>query len=220
MTFGRTMARVAGALFLVAMLTYAAGDAMVAPLLPVPGDTGNTVEQPVQAWYGLLLMFLNSLAVAAIPVLLFPTLRRHSSRVASIYLAARWLESVLLLVGILVLAWLLSGAETHPASAVAQALVAAEVCYQLAMFALGVGSVALCRLLLRERLLPAWLAWWGLAGYGLLAGGAVFALAGWDESLLLSVPGGVFELVFGLWLMTKGFALHPDRTTRDRRVSA
>lgn len=215
MNLDRMMARVAGLLFLLAMVAYAGGDALVAPLLPVTEAAGGATEEPVRAWYGLLLMFLNSVAVAAIPLLLFPAVRRHSRPVAFIYLGARWLEAVLLLVGIVMFASVLN--STLPT---AQALRTAEACYQLAMFALGVGSVALCRLLLRARLLPAWLAWWGLAGYGLLAIGSVGALAGWDQSLALSIPGGLFELVLAVWLMTKGLALHPYGTAGDRRVSA
>ena len=54
-----------------------------------------------------------------------------------------------------------------------------------------------------------WLGWWGLAGYALLAAGALSALIGHDVSLALSVPGGLFELVFGVWLMARGLGAPP-----------
>lgn len=209
MDAGKTMARVAGALFLVAMMAYGTGDALVAPLLPAPDSAADAVAPAVQAWYGLLLMVLNSITVVAIALLLYPSVRRHDRTVARAYLAARVLEGLLLFGGVLAMAFLLSGSGPHTPQAVAQARSMAGICFQLGMLVLGVGSVCLFLLLLRVRAMPGWLGWWGLAGYALLAAGALSALIGHDVSLALSVPGGLFELVLGVWLMARGLGAPP-----------
>jgi hypothetical protein len=49
-----------------------------------------------------------------------------------------------------------------------------------------------------------WLALWGLAGYAIFATGALLELLGFSYGLTLSIPGGIFELVFGIGLFTKG----------------
>jgi hypothetical protein len=74
------------------------------------------------------------------------------------------------------------------------------------MIALGTGSVFFCLLLYRARLIPRWSAAWGMAGYAFLAIGAVLELFGLPVGVLLSLPGGLFELFLGLLLIVKGFS--------------
>lgn len=51
---------------------------------------------------------------------------------------------------------------------------------------------------------------WGIGGYVLLATGSLLEMAGIPFGLYLSIPGGLFELVFAIRLMVKGF----DNTPR------
>jgi hypothetical protein len=80
-------------------------------------------------------------------------------------------------------------------------------------FFFAVGSTLFCWLLLRGRMIPAWLAWLGVLGSVLLvvilplqraelfAGGAT-----WFSSItwLMWLPMLVFEMTFALWLIVKG----------------
>ena len=69
----------------------------------------------------------------------------------------------------------------------------------------GRGALMLCWLLLRARLVPGWLAIWGLAGGALyLAQGAAAAFgSGWGP---LMAPLALQEIVLAIWLIVKGFA--------------
>jgi hypothetical protein len=71
------------------------------------------------------------------------------------------------------------------------------------MLTLGIGSTGLCYILLKGALIPRYLAWWGLAGYAIFSVGAVLEF--WDikAGLILSIPGGLFELFFGGWWLFK-----------------
>lgn len=40
--------------------------------------------------------------------------------------------------------------------------------------------------------------------------GFIGALFGFPFSLILSIPGGLFEVVLGVWLLTKGFQTVKD----------
>jgi hypothetical protein len=76
--------------------------------------------------------------------------------------------------------------------------------YWLAMTALG-RSIFFCGALLRSALLPRLLAIWGIVGYAVLALGGVLELAGYGVGLVLSVPGGLFEVAAESFLVAKGF---------------
>ena len=53
--------------------------------------------------------------------------------------------------------------------------------------------------------MPQWLAGWGVIGYALHATGAIAEIFGIPISLILLIPGGLFELALAFWLLIKGF---------------
>jgi hypothetical protein len=77
--------------------------------------------------------------------------------------------------------------------------------YQIAEMSLGLGGVLLCSLLFRTRMIPRFLAGWGVIGYTLFLVGAIAEILGIHIGLMLSIPGGLFEIVFAFWLLLKGF---------------
>jgi hypothetical protein len=141
---------------------------------------------------GPSLMLLNSVVVATIGALVFRVFRRGHLRTAATYLITRALEATLLAVGVFLLTSMGSAAGNNLA-------------YQFAMLILGVGSVPFCWALQRDRLVPGWLAVWGIVGYVVLAAGALLELIGLSVGLVLTIPGGLFEVAFGLTLIARGF---------------
>jgi Domain of unknown function (DUF4386) len=77
--------------------------------------------------------------------------------------------------------------------------------YQIAMLVLGIGSLMFCYVLYQSKLIPRFLSAWGFVGYAALAMGALLELFGLKVGLLYSIPGGLFELIFPIWLIVKGF---------------
>ena len=84
------------------------------------------------------------------------------------------------------------------------ALAANAAAYQTAMLALALGSVPMCLLLFRTRLVPRPLSVWGAAGYVVFGAGAVAEIFGAPIGVALAIPGGLFELALGAWLLLKG----------------
>lgn len=220
----RTRTRLVGALFLSAILAYGGGTALTTSVLGAPDQLAAVAANTPQFTLGTALMLANSLIVAAIGVLLFPLLRRHSAGVARVYLGGRLVEAVVLLIGIgFVFSLVALSADlmantadaTDLAARATAALEANGFAYQVAMAALGFASLFFCALLFRVRLVPRFLAAWGVVGYAVFLAGAVLELLGVAGiGLPLSIPGGLFELVFGIWLIAKGFtspALNPVR---------
>ncbi|WP_180934588.1 DUF4386 domain-containing protein [Nocardioides ungokensis] len=208
----RKTGRIVGALILAGFL-YGGGSFLIASATgtatPVPENATSLGKLSA----GAVLLLLNS--VAAIGVLVLGVLRRDHRRTAHTYLVTRTVEGVLLALaplGMLTLVLLdHGGARTSSATdsgLAGLARTAAEhgqSAYWVAMAALGVGSIFFCAALLRSGLLPRLLAVWGVVGYAVFAFGSVLELAGYGVGLALSVPGGLFELTAGIFLVVKGF---------------
>ena len=53
--------------------------------------------------------------------------------------------------------------------------------------------------------MPKFLAVHGLAGYAIFLAGAILEILGHNAGVALSIPGGLFEIAFGILLIAKGF---------------
>lgn len=92
-----------------------------------------------------------------------------------------------------------------------------------AVSAFVVGGLMYYIALYRTRLVPRWLSGWGIAAMPLMATACCLALYQGQpvtSYVALAVPIGVQEIVFGLWLLVKGFnetpALEPTHAGRQR----
>ena len=207
--------RVIGALFLLGFLSYGVGNALVASVTGASGFLSTISTHQITLVLGAFLMLLNTPVDVGKAVLFFPILEKHGKRTALAYLAAMIIEVVFLTAGVLCLliipALAQHAVDARQASAGwAKALGSLAVqantnAYQIAEMSLGLGGIFLCALLFRVRLIPRWLAGWGLIGYAILLIGFIAEIFGIHISLLFSIPGGLFELALGIWLLIKGF---------------
>lgn len=182
---GRWEGRLFGGLVLAAFGLYGFGSAVA--------------DQPI----GLLLVAANSVAVAAVGLLGHRLVRDHHPRAGAIYLGARLAEAILLAGGVFLheLADLTDADNTG---------------YLLAMIALGAGSLPFWHVVGRGPWVPNRLALWGIAGYLSLASGALIELTtGREVTVIAAIPGGLFEVVLGLYLVVRGFG---TTTRREGRV--
>jgi hypothetical protein len=160
-------------------------------------DSGDRSDSTALFVTGTALMLLNSAFVIGIGVLMFPILRPHGKATAMGYLGTRIFEGVVLAAGVVSLI-VLTGSDAIHANA---------VFYGVAEAGLGIGSLFFCALLFRIGLVPRWLAVWGFIGYACFAGGNLLELLGiTGAGLVGAIPGGLFELTFGIWLIARGFA--------------
>jgi hypothetical protein len=83
---------------------------------------------------------------------------------------------------------------------------ASQYAYQIGMIAVGLAGLMLCSTLYRAKLVPRPVAVWGLIGYAIIFCGMVSAVMGSGLALVSSIPGGLWELFIGVWLIVKGFS--------------
>ena len=197
----RRAARIVGILFLAGFFTYGVGNLIATDIVRSDDRSGSTALFVT----GAALMLLNSAFVIGIGVLMFPILQAHDKAIAAGYLGTRIFEGVGLATGVVSLIVVTDSHAIH----------ANAVSYGVAEAGLGIGSLFFCALLFRTRLVPRFLAAWGFIGYACFAGGnllELFGVAG--AGLVGTIPGGLFELTFGVWLIARGFA--PAATARSR----
>ncbi len=197
----RRPARIVGALFLAGFLSYGVGNLIATGNVRSADGSGSTALLVT----GAALMLLNSAFVIGIGVLMFPILRPHNKDIAAGYVGTRIFEGVVLAIGVVTLI-VLTGERAKDVNA---------VFYSVAEVGLGIGSLFFCALLFRTGLVPRFLAVWGFIGYACFAGGnllELFGVAG--AGLVGAIPGGLFELTFGVWLIARGFA--STATVRSR----
>jgi hypothetical protein len=207
--------RLIGALFLAAFAFYGVGFGLVTSVVSVSDFLVTISAHQTTLALGAVLMLLNSVVVVGLGALFFPIIENHGKRTALVYLASRIVEAVLLAIGVLCLLMLIplgqdageaGGASVGWAAALGSLLVHANsMAFQIAMMSLGLASLFLCVLLLRTRLIPRFLAVWGVIGYALFLGGAIAEIFGMSIGVMLSIPGGLFEVAVGIWLLVKGF---------------
>lgn len=201
----RAQQRIAGILFLCAFLAYGIGTAIVAPLIEASNATAVLLGARAQLIVGCAMMLSNSVIVIAIGLLLRPALASANAKTASTYVTARVIEGLALAVGAFALMSLAFSGDALSLSHVTSAKRVNFIGYQAGMLALGLGSFPFCLLLFTQKFVPGWLALWGLIGYAVFATGALLEFFGLPYGIALSVPGGLFELAFGFWLIIKGF---------------
>jgi hypothetical protein len=203
LTDHRSTARAVGALFILASVTAVIGGSLIAP---VTEDGADPVALRGQIATGALLEALLALSVVAIAVLLFPLLRRQHEGSALGYAALRTIEG-----GFVLMATTSALVAVNLDATVPQALLSVREwsCFVGTMLVFGVSAVVLNVLLLQSRLIPRWLAGWGLLGALLLLARAGLELYGVESSLgvqfVWAAPIALQEMVFAVWLLVKGF---------------
>jgi hypothetical protein len=212
----KTTARIVGVLFIAATATYLSGTLLIDSILNAPDYLSDVYPNRTQVAIGALLQFIDVTCVIGICVLLFPILRKHSETVALGYVVARIFDGAGVVVRGFVALSLIALSQHYVQAGAPEAsyfqelgtlLVAQyDLAFQIAMIALGLGSIPFCYLLYRSRLIPRSLAVLGLIAYAALLTSALLEVFGYSTGVIfLYLPGAFFEVTFPIWLIVKGF---------------
>jgi Domain of unknown function (DUF4386) len=208
--------RIIGGLFLAAFLAYGLGNGLIESALSAPDYLGNLSANPAQLVIGVVLMsILHSATIVGIAVLVMPVLQVQSPKIAQAYFASILSTSVILLIGTIFLLLLIPLSQEFVKNSSADvsyyqvmAVLFRKVnffAYQLGMIVWGMGGLLFCYSIFRGGQLPAFASVWGLIAYLVFMAGAVAELFGFGVGILLSIPGGLFEIFLSIWLLVKGF---------------
>jgi hypothetical protein len=211
----RTTARIVGVLYLAGMVVGIGGNALIQSILGAP-DPSTIAANSMLLALGVVLWLSTVAGDAAHGILMFPVLKPHSERAAMGYLGARIIDATFIAVmALLILIQIPVGIEylnagssdTSYLQALSIVLTKANLyAYEFAMITVGVAGLILCSMFYRAQLVPRLLAVWGLIGYAILLLGSVLQVLGFNLNSIQAIPGGLWELFIGVWLIAKGFS--------------
>ena len=211
----RTTATIVGVVYLAGFVVGIGGNILIQSTLDAPNHLATVFANSMTVAIGALLWLLAVAGDAAHGVLMFPILKQHSERAAIGYLAARIVDAVFIAIMVLfLLIQIPLGSEYLKATASNSVFLqslstvsvqASQYAYQIGMATLGVAGLLLNIMFYKTKLIPRWVAVWGLAGYAIIFCGMVSAIMGSGLALVSSLPGGLWEVFVGVWLIVKGF---------------
>lgn len=187
----RTYEVVIGISFIVATLCYSTGSNLITTSIAHS-------QMNLTTYLGILLELINSIAVLVIGILISKLLKVKHKALSQSYLAARVFEALMLGFGAL---------SPLIISNVDLVNTIRLVSFNTGMISLSLVSLWLCYSLFKYRYVHSLLALTGLVGYLTLGIYSMLTLIGYPASMLLFIPGAVFEIVFPIYLMVKGMKI-------------
>ena len=220
MDSNKKTARIVGVLFIIATV---AGFLSLFFLgsLNTPDYLVNLSVNGSQIIIGAIITLIMAAAIAFIPAMISPILKKYNGALALGYAVFRTIEAVTIIIsaiGFLLLLTLsqqfvIAGAPNtsyfQTIGALLQTLVNNWGSLISTIF-FSISALILNYILYQSKLIPRWLAVWGLAGGVLhIVGGllGMFSVIGESSTLgmIFVIPLALEEMVFAVWLIVKGF---------------
>jgi len=164
---------------------------------------------------GTLFVLLMGLALAMIPVFMYPILKKENKTLALGYVVFRGaLETIMYVLGII--CWLLLLTLSHEFVAagtpdnsyfqtlgnlVQEAMASID---HISAIIFSIGGIMFYYVLFQANLVPKWLSGWGLVSLVLVIAVGIAGMFGTDL-MVLWAPLAIQEMVLALWLIFKGF---------------
>ena len=212
----RTTARIVGAMYLAGFVVGIGGLVLIRSILGAPDHLATLPANSTLLAIGAVLWLMAAAWDAAHGVLMFPVLKQHNSeRIAVGYLGFRIMDGLIIAIMVLFILiqipigseYLNAGAsDASYLQALSTVFMQAQLdAYNIAMITLGISGLILCYSFYKSKLVPRILAVWGLVGYAVILGGSVVEVMGFNLLSIHAVPGGLWEMFIGVWLIAKGF---------------
>jgi hypothetical protein len=221
MNSNKKTAIIVGVLFL-AGITIFLGDGFIDPILDAPDYLIDVSENRTQVITGVLIAFINGVAIVGIAVLMFPILKKHNEPIALGYVGFRITEFGIIMVYLTSPLLLIALSQEYakaaaPDASSFQALGAVLIAVRYwgirwVWLFNGLAGLMFAYLLYQSKLIPRFLSVWGLIGYAVLLPGTLLDMLGHIDAqqgaafVIVFLVGGLFEVpVLPIWLFVKGF---------------
>jgi uncharacterized membrane protein len=212
----RTTARIVGAMYLAGFVVGITGIVLIQSILGAPDHLAALPASSMLLAIAAVLWLMAAAWDAAHGVLMFPVLKQHNSeRIAVGYLGFRIMDGLIIAIMVLFILiqipigseYLNAGAsDASSLQALSTVFMQAQLdAYNIAMITLGISGLILCYSFYKSKLVPRILAVWGLVGYAVILCGSVVEVLGFNLLTIHAIPGGLWEMFIGVWLIVKGF---------------
>jgi hypothetical protein len=221
MNTSRTTAILVGVLYIIGTVTGVLSVVFTQSVLDAPDYLARISANGSQIVTGALLVLTMGLALALVPVVIFPVLKKHHEVLALGYVVFRGgLETVTYIAAVISFLLLVPLSQAAAQSGVSGAsnfqalgallLKAREISTTTTEIVFPLGALMFYFVLYQSRLIPRWISGWGLiAVFPYLASGLLhmFGVIGPMSAIqnVLVLPMAVQEMVMAVWLIVKGF---------------
>lgn len=215
----RRTERLVGSLFILATVSSSLGFILLDPVLDDTDVLSSVAANDTKVILAAFLLLIDAAAVVVIPALLFPTFNKYNGHLARLYPGTRIVESVVLVIGVVGLLSLVTLSNDYEQASPDAASYRVSGDALLAVYDWGallgilfffaLAGMLLNYVLYRYRLVPRWLAIWGLVGIALLLLEGALEAFEVNNLGIMSLPFAIQEMVFAAWLIVKGFTSSP-----------
>lgn len=220
MNANRKTARIVGTLYIIGTVAGILSAVATAPVRNAPNYLSNVPASENRLVLGALCVLTMGLALAMVPVVMFPLLRKYNEALALGYVVFRGgLEAVTYLV--IATGWLLlvplsqldaqAGVlDASSIQALGTLLLEPKAISSMATIVFSLGALMFYYVLYRTKLIPRWLSGWGLIAIAPYLAVGLLAMFGIIVTLsptyaILQIPLALQEMVLAVWLIVKGF---------------
>jgi Domain of unknown function (DUF4386) len=221
MNSNKIAAKIVGVLFILAAVTAIIGLALYKPILNGPDYLINGSEHANQVILGAVMELILVIAAIGTATVMFPFLRKYNESMALGHVCFRFLEAVIIIVGVISVLSLLTlsrefvaaGAPDtnsfHTSGTVLKAI--HDWTFLLGPnFMLGINTLLYSYIFYKSRLVPRFIAVLGMTGGTLIFLCALLVMFGAFPQLsfwgaILAVPVFANEMILAVWLLVKGF---------------
>ncbi|MCL6605505.1 MAG: DUF4386 domain-containing protein [Paenibacillus sp.] len=221
MNTNRKTAIIVGVLFILAAVTSIIGLLLYDPILNGPDYLIKGSENANQVILGAVFEFILVGSAIGTSIMLFPLLRKQNESIALGYVCFRFLEAVIITVGIVSVLSLLTlsqefvkvGAPNASSFHTSGTLLIAIHDWTFMLgpnLMLGINTMMCSYLLFTSRLVPRFISVMGITGATLIfiaalleMFGIILQLSTWGA--ILAIPVALYEMTLAVWLIVKGF---------------
>jgi hypothetical protein len=208
----RKNAIIAGILFLTALVSSLLGGGLLESVLKTPDHLTIIPTDTSVMITGVILEFVNGIAVIGIAVILFPVLKQYNESIALGYVGFRIIESIFCIVSAMIPVALIKlsreykNAGTSYMHTLSTFIIEArtELAELLIPVFFGLGALLFYYLLYKSKLIPRLISVWGFIG-AILILILCFIEGNTIINMIFVLPIILNEIFLGIWLIVKGF---------------
>lgn len=221
MNSAKIAAKTVGILFILAAVSAVMGLLLYDPVLNGPDYLTKGAEHANQVILGALMELILVAAAIGTSITMFPILRRYNESIALGHVCFRFLEAVIITIGVISVLSLLTLSQSFAAAGAPDtasyqasgALLKAVHDWTFMLgpnFMLGINTMMYSYIFYKTRLVPRFISILGMTGAALVFIAALFEMFGVFPQLsvwgaILSLPVAANEMILAVWLIVKGF---------------
>ena len=214
-------AKIVGVLLILATVTAVAGVILYNPILNGPDYLTNGSQHANQVILGALMELILVVSAVGTATTMFPILRKYNETIALWHICFRFLEAIIITVGVISVLSLLTlsrefvaaGAQDTASFQTSGIVLNAIHDWTFLLgpnFMLGINTMMYSYIFYKTKLVPRFISILGMIGATLIFTCALFVMFGVFPQLsvwgaILALPVAAYEMILAVWLIVKGF---------------